>query len=133
MGTERIKVITDDLGGARLQFQGSKYFYGNSGVAKVIGVRAKTDKDVTKNKLQRKGDRDYKMYMVRLVAICAGNIAGIGNQAQRDKTFNIGFYCHPDRADNAMLELPGKSVDRGAGLGRLTIQSVHRPRRITYV
>ncbi|MGB3309961.1 MAG: hypothetical protein WBG32_00155 [Nodosilinea sp.] len=132
MGTERIKLISDDIGGTQLKFSGSKYFYGNSGVAKVIGVKALTDKNVSKNKLKL-GSSDYKKYMVRLVAICAGNIAGIGNQAQRDKTFNITFYCHPDRADNAMLELPGKSVDRGAGLGRLTIQSVHRPRRVTYV
>ncbi len=132
MGTERIKVISSDIGGTQLRFSGSKYFYGNTAVGKIIGVKALTDKDVTKNRLKL-GSSDYKKYMVRLVAICAGNIAGIGNQAQRDKTFNISFYCHPDRADNAMLELPGKSVDRGIGAGRLTIQSVHRPRRVTYV
>ncbi len=132
MGTERIKLVSDEIGGTQLTFSGSKYFYGNSGVSKVIGIKAMTDKNVAKNRLKL-GSSDYKKYLVRLVAICAGNVAGIGNQAQRDKTFNIQFYCHPDKADNAIVELPGKSVDRGAGLGRLTIQSVHRPRRVTYV
>jgi hypothetical protein len=132
MGTERINLIADDIGGTRLRFAGSKYFYGNSTVSKIIGVSATTDRDTGKNKLKLK-TIDYKKYLVRLTAICAGNVAGIGNQSQRDKKFNISFYCHPDRADNAMLELPGTSVDRGIGIGRLTIQSVHRPRRVTYI
>ena len=132
MGTERINLVANEIGGTQLRFAGSKYFYGNNAVAKIIGIKAITDKDTAKNKLKLK-TTDYKKYLVRLVAICAGNIAGIGNQSQRDKKFNITFYCHPDRADNAMLELPGKSVDRGAGAGRLTIQSVHRPRRVTYI
>ncbi|PZO33976.1 MAG: hypothetical protein DCF17_21240 [Shackletoniella antarctica] len=132
MGTERINLVADDIGGTQLRFAGAKYFYGNGAVGKIIGVKPTTDEDTAKNKLKLK-TTDYKKYLVRLVAICAGNIAGIGNQSQRDKKFNITFYCHPDRADNAMLELPGKSVDRGAGAGRLTIQSVHRPRRVTYL
>jgi len=132
MGTEQINLVANEIGGTQLRFSGSKYFYGNSAVGKIIGVRATTDKDTAKNKLKLK-TTDYKKYLVRLVAVCAGNIAGIGNQSQRDKKFNISFYCHPDRADNAMLELPGKSVDRGIGAGRLTIQSVHRPRRVTYI
>ena len=132
MGTERINLVANDIGGTQLRFAGAKYFYGNGAVGKIIGVKPTTDKDTAKNKLKLK-TTDYKKYLVRLVAICAGNIAGIGNQSQRDKKFNITFYCHPDRADNAMLELPGKSVDRGAGAGRLTIQSVHRPRRVTYL
>jgi hypothetical protein len=132
VGTERINLVANDIGGTQLRFAGAKYFYGNGAVGKIIGVKPTTDKDTAKNKLKLK-TTDYKKYLVRLVAICAGNIAGIGNQSQRDKKFNITFYCHPDRADNAMLELPGKSVDRGAGAGRLTIQSVHRPRRVTYL
>ena len=132
MGTEKLNLVTE-IGSTKLQFSGAKYFYGNSAVAKIIGVRAKTDKDTSGNKLEISGGSSYKKYMVRMVAVCAGNIAGVGNQAQRDKKFNISFYCNPDRADNAMLELPGKSVDRGAGLGRLTIQQVYRPRRVNYV
>lgn len=70
-----------------------------------------------------------------MVAVATGQVAGgVGtNQAQRDKKFRITFYCHPDKVDNAILELPGKNVDRGAGIGSLKIDEVYRPRKISYV
>lgn len=134
MGTELLRLKADAIGGTELRFAGAKYFYGNSKVAKIIGVSAVTDKDNTKNKLKLKTS-DYKKYLVRLTALCSGQVAGGAgaNQAQRDKQFRITFYCHPDRADNAMLELPGINVDRGAGIGSLKITDVYRPRRVTYI
>ncbi|MFQ4134805.1 hypothetical protein PGN35_000635 [Nodosilinea sp. PGN35] len=131
MGVEKLIVVAE-IGKRRCAFLGAKYWYGDKDVKGIIGVKPKTDKDTKGNEIEDL-DQSYKKYMIRLTAVCAGNIAGIGNQAQRDKKFNINFYCHPDKADDAMLKLPGKSVDRGAGLGRLTIQRVYRPRRVTYI
>lgn len=135
MGTEMARLIADDLGGTRLRFSGAKYFYGNSKVSKIIGISKTTDKDNAKNKLKMKSKQDYKMYLVRLTALCSGQVlGGVGtDQAQRDKQFRINFYCHPDRVDNAILELPGVNVDRGAGIGSLKINEVYRPRKVNYV
>lgn len=132
MGVEKINVIAT-IGTTSLEFSGAKYWYGNNGVKGIIGVRAKTDKDTAGNKLEMRIGQEYKKYLIRLVAVCAGNVAGVGNQAQKDNKFNVSFYCHPDNADDAMLKLPGKSVDRGAGLGKLTIQRVYRPRKVSYI
>jgi len=134
MGTELLRVKSEKIGDTELRFSGAKYWYGNSGVSKVIGVSPVTDKDNTKNKLKLKTG-DYKKYLVRLTAIATGQVlGGVGtNQAQRDKKFRINFYCHPDKVDNAILELPGKNVDRGAGIGSLKIDEVYRPRKVSYV
>lgn len=134
MGTEQIRLISDDLGGVKLRFSGAKYFYGNSKVSKIIGVNKLTDRDNAKNKLKMK-TQDYKKYLVRLTALCSGQVlGGVGtDQSQREKLFRINFYCHPDRADNAILELPGVNVDRGAGIGSLKINEVYRPRKVNYV
>lgn len=132
MGVERVTVVSK-IGASIIEFSGAKYWYSDKDVSGIIGVKVKTDKDVSKDALEVGGGQDYKKFMVRLTAVCAGNIAGVGNQAQRDRKFNVNFYCNPDKADDAMLKLKGKSVDRGAGLGRLTIQKVYRPRRVTYV
>ena len=134
MGTELLRLKSDPIGGTELRFAGAKYFYGNSAISKIIGVKPVTDRDNTKNKLKLKTS-DYKKYLVRLTALASGQVAGgaVGNQAQKDKQFRISFYCHPDNVDNAILELPGKNVDRGAGIGSLKITEVYRPRRVTYI
>lgn len=134
MGTEKLRLIADDIGGTRLRFSGAKYFYGNRAVQRAIGIKPATDRDNAQNKLKMK-TQDYKKYLVRLTAIATGQVlGGVGtNQAQRDKKFRISFYCHPDRVDNAILELPGKNVDRGAGIGSLKIDEVYRPRKVNYI
>lgn len=132
MGVERVTVIAK-IGNSVVEFAGAKYWYSDKNVSGVIGVKVKTDKDVAKDAIETGGGQDYKKFMVRLTAVCAGNIAGAGNQAQRDKKFNVNFYCNPEKVEDAILKLKGKNVDRGAGAGRLTIQKVYRPRRVTYI
>lgn len=135
MGTELLRLITDDIGGTRLRFSGAKYFYGDRDVKGIIGIKPVTDRDNTRDKLKPKNSQMYKMYLVRLTAVATGQVAGgTGtNQAQRDKKFRINFYCHPEKVEDAILKLPGKSVDRGAGIGSLKIDEVYRARKIQYI
>ena len=134
MGTERLKVVflLDPPGGKKIapEVNGAKWFYGNSKVSKQIGAVKLTDKRV--NDFVRLRKSDGKELLVLLIAVLKGQgVAGVGDAAQNDKSYRFSFYCDPSQAESAMMNLPGVTVDRGAGLGSMKIDRVYRKLQVS--
>ncbi|MEM6433724.1 MAG: hypothetical protein AAF773_07705 [Cyanobacteria bacterium P01_D01_bin.115] len=118
------------VGRSRVEFIGAKYFYDDGQVQSATGIKAVGDGTVDDGELVASGT-DAKKYLVRLVAVLSGQIAGgIGtNQQQDETTRSFYFYCDPSFAEEAILKLPNKSLDPGLGFGSFRILRVYRPRR----
>ena len=132
MGTERLRFFCK-VGNTRLEIEGAKYFYGDSNVQAATGWETVNDGDTDDNVLMV-GGQEAKKYLVKLVAVLSGQIAGgVGtNQSQDESTRRFTFYCEPSKAEDAILKLKGKNVDPGLGVGSMKITKVYRPRRISY-
>ena len=133
MGAERGNYFVK-VGDNRITFQGAKYWYGDGNVQSETGVKEIGDGTVDDGELQIDSS-DAKKYLVQLAAVVTGQgLGGVGtNQQQSDRRRTIKFFCDPDKAEDAILNLPNKSVDPGLGLGSLRILKVYRPRRRVYV
>jgi hypothetical protein len=134
VGTERLRVVflLDPPGGKKIapEVNGAKWFYGNSKVSKQIGAVKLTEKRV--NDYVRLRKTDGKELLVLLIAVLKGQgVAGVGNAAQNDKSYRFEFYCDPSKAEDAMMSLPGLTVDRGAGLGSMKIDRVYRKLQVS--
>lgn len=134
MGTERIEVafLINPPGGKKVGcvVSGAKWFYGNTKVAKAIGAVKMTDKRL--NDFYQARGTDAKENLVRLIAVMGGQgPVGIGNASQNDSKRRFEFYCDPSEAENALNDLPGLTVDRGAGIGSMKITRVYRKLEIS--
>ncbi len=129
MGTERGNYFIR-VGDNRIFFSGAKYFYGDNNVQSATGVETVGDGTVDDGELQI-DNQDAKKYLVKLRAVMTGQVLGGqgANQQQNDRRRSFDFYCDPEKAEDAILNLPNKNVDRGAGLGSMKILKVYRPRR----
>jgi hypothetical protein len=131
MGTERRNYECDYGNGGKIQISGAKWFYGDSNVQDATGWSDVDDGQTGTNEENSVHvGQAAKDRLVLLVAVLKGD--GIGqNASQNDKSRRFEFYCDPSRAEDAMLKLPKKDVDRGAGLGSYKIQRVYRKRVIS--
>lgn len=127
--TERVRV-NFEVAGNTYQLSGAKWFYNDSTVKKNIGAKLATEKTSGSS---NKGvvittSESVKRTLVKLVAVYTG-IAGsaAGNAAQDDKPKRFTFYCDPDKAEDAIVNLPRKSI------GGRSVTRVYRPLRRCYV
>lgn len=131
MGTERNRYYCK-IGRSRIEIQGAKWFYGDGQVQRATGWNEVGDGTVDDQEIIIDGSK-AKPYLVRLVAVLSGQAAGgVGNQQQDDSTRRFTFYCDPSKVEDAILDLPNKSVDPGLGLGSYRIRKVYRPRKVSY-
>lgn len=128
MGTERARV-NFTVAKNTYQISGSKSFYGDSTVQKYTGAKLATESTSgsTSSGVVISGE-PAKRVLVKLRAVYVNNgVAGVGNQAQSDRTKSFDFYTDPDKAEDAIVNLPNKTI-----AGR-NIQRVYRPLRRCYV
>lgn len=128
MGTERARV-NFTVAKNTYQISGNKAFYSDGTVKKNTGATLATEKTSgsTSSGVVITGE-NAKRVLVKLRAVYTGNgVAGVGNQAQSDKTKSFDFYCDPDKAEDAIVNLPNKVIN-----GR-NILRVYRPLRRCYV
>ena len=127
--TERVRV-NFEVAGNTYQISGAKWFYNDSNVKKNIGAKLATEKTSgsTQKGIVITASESVKRTLIKLVAVYTG-IAGsaVGNAAQDDKPKRFTFYCDPDKAEDAIVNLPKK------GIGGRSVTRVYRPLQRKYV
>ena len=121
--TELIKVKAV-VGGQPIVFQGAKWFYGDADIRSKCGLENFDDAALNDGQLSPRIGAN-KEYLVRLVATLKRDTV-LTNSAQGDRGRSYSFYCDPEKAESAMLGLPGKSVDASLLPGNFKIQRVYR-------
>lgn len=114
-------------------FSGAKYIYEKIG--RVAGIKKVGDRNYDREAKQgsiQDSPEKVKRMAVKLVAVCDGVVGVATNTQQADRKVRVSFLCDPEKAEDAMRELVGVTLDRGAGFGRLKITKVYRPLRRLY-
>ena len=118
------------VGKTNYVFNGRKYIY--DAVAKAGGCKKFSE---SKSKSDNNTySRDWTKYAVRLVAVCnVSNVGGAGDSTDSDRnSVRLEFYCDPSGVETVFDKLPGAKIDRSRGLGSLNVETVYRPRRVSY-
>ena len=127
--TERVRV-NFTVAGNTYQMSGAKWFYNDSTVKKTIGAKLATEKTsgATTKGVVITASEAVKRTLVKLVAVYSGRVStATGNAAQVDRPKRFTFYCDPDKAEDAITNLPRKTI-----AGR-SVTRVYRPLQRRYV
>lgn len=129
MGTERSK-INFTVAGNTYQINGAKWFYTNNTVKGIIGasVAGTRTSGTTRQGTITTNAESAKRVLIKLVMTyksAAGSV--VGNAAQTDRPKRFTFLCDPDKAEDAIVKLPDKSI------GGRKILRVYRPLKRCYV
>ncbi|MEM9977929.1 MAG: hypothetical protein AAF808_09905 [Cyanobacteria bacterium P01_D01_bin.2] len=127
--TERVRV-NFEVAGNTYQMSGAKWFYNDGTVKKNIGAKLATEStsSSTSKGIVITASESVKRTLVKLVAVYSGVVATTtGNAAQVDKPKRFTFYCDPDKAETAMVNLPRKKI------GGRSVTRVYRPLQRKYV
>ncbi|NEQ50329.1 MAG: hypothetical protein F6K11_09385 [Leptolyngbya sp. SIO3F4] len=127
--TERVRV-NFEVAGNTYQFSGAKWFYNDSTVKKNIGAKLATEgtSGSTTKGIVITASESVKRTLVKLVAVYSGiATTAVGNAAQVDKPKRFTFYCDPDKAEDAIVNLPRKKI------GGRSVTRVYRPLQRRYV
>ena len=127
--TERIRV-NFEVAGNLYQLSLAKWFYGDKTIQKYTGSKPADEKTSGKTGqgIAVVHPEQCKRVLVKLVAVYIGAVGtAVGNAAQNDKPKRFTFYCDPDKAEDAMAQLPRKKI------GGRSISRVYRPLQRRYV
>lgn len=127
--TERVRV-NFTVAGNTYQMSGAKWFYNDNTVKKNIGAKLATEStsSSTSSGIVITGSESVKRTLIKLVAVYSGIVASTtGNAAQVDRPKRFTFYCDPDKAETAIVNLPKKKI------GGRSITRVYRPLQRKYV
>ena len=115
------------IGKATYRFKGAKWFYNDADIRRNIGAELTGEGDLADNVIIDK-KVSYQRNLVKMVAQLAGdtNLPG-DNAAQASKSRQYRFWCNPEYVREAMVNLPGKSVDQNLLPGNFTIRKVFLP------
>ena len=127
--TERVRV-NFTVAGNTYQMSGAKWFYNDNTVKKNIGAKLATESTSSSpsSGIVITGSESVKRTLIKLVAVYSGIVASTtGNAAQVDRPKRFTFYCDPDKAETAIVNLPKKKI------GGRSITRVYRPLQRKYV
>lgn len=127
--TERVRV-NFEVAGNTYQMSGAKWFYNDGTVKKNIGAKLATESSSgsTNKGVVITASEAVKRTLVKLVAVYSGIAATTtGNAAQVDRPKRFTFYCDPDKAEDAIVNLPRKKI------GGRSVTRVYRPLQRRYV
>lgn len=128
MGTERLNLYCK-VGKNTIKFQGAKWFYNDGDVRRNTGIKTEGEAQLKADELPLEGAAG-KQYLARLVATLAKDSVA-GNAAQSEKRRTYQFYCDPDKCEEAMVKLKGKTVDASLLPGNWKIVKVARKLQIS--
>lgn len=115
------------IGKATYRIKGAKWFYNDSDIRANIGAELTGESDLQDNVIIDK-KVSYQRNLVKMVAqlVRDTNLPG-DNAAQASNSRQYRFWCNPEFVREALVNLPGKSVDPSLLPGNYTIRKVFLP------
>ncbi|MFG6099058.1 hypothetical protein SPB21_27680 [Leptothoe sp. ISB3NOV94-8A] len=114
------------IGKATYRFKGAKWFYSTKAIRDNIGATLTGEGDLADNVVIDK-KVSYQRVLVRMVAQLAPDSVVGGNAAQENRSRQYRFWCHPEFVREALVNLPGKTVDESLLPGNYKIRKVFMP------